>query len=254
MLLGFATEREHEAAAAALGEFKVRIQAVAHEQDLFGLVLFEESRKHGRVRFAEAAFRFYAVSGLQKRHKTSDIGHGAVCIGADEVGMRDPERDLALHTERKFAKFAIIKTIMIGNKYQLGVLDIGTQVQRRILRGKPFCDFGVCEEEHVLDAFFVNGVERKVQSRNNGIVGQREPHDLEAVFVEDRRLAGIVAQIVDRHLLGDAANRLDRLRVGAATQVQGSVEVKYDSFYRGALRHVPQNSKRFYLWLHEDTR
>lgn len=147
--------------------------------------------------------------------------------------MRNPEGNLALYAEREFAEFAVVKAVMVSDEHELGILDIGAQVERGVLGSKPFRDFGVCKEEHVLDAFFVNRVERKVQRRDNGIVCKREAHDLEAVFVEDRRLAGIVAQVVDGHLLCHATDRLYRLGVRAATQVEGSIEIEYYSFYRG---------------------
>ena len=131
---------------------------------------------------------------------------------------------------------------MVGNQHEFGIGNVRAQVERRILCGKPFRDFGVCKEEYILDAFFMDGIERQVQRRDNGIVGERESHDLEAVFVEDRRLAGIVTQVVDRHLLCHAANRLDRLRVRAATQVKGSIEIEYDGFYGATLLHVTEYS------------
>ena len=131
---------------------------------------------------------------------------------------------------------------MVGNEHKLGVGDVRTQVERRILRGEPFRDFGVRKEEYILDSFFVNGIERQVQRRDDGVIGQRQPHDLEAVFVEDRRLAGVVAQVVDGNLFCHSADGLDRLRVRAATQVEGSVEIEYDCFDRAMLLHVSEYS------------
>ena len=131
---------------------------------------------------------------------------------------------------------------MVGNQHEFGIGNVRAQVERRILCSKPFRDFGVCKEEHILDAFFMDGIERQIQRRDNGIVGERESHDLEAVFVEDRRLAGIVAQVVDGNLFCHSADGLDRLRVRAATQVEGSVEIEYDCFDRAMLLHASEYS------------
>ena len=79
------------------------------------------------------------------------------------------------------------------------------------------------KEKYVLDSLFVNRFQGKVKGRNDGVVTEREPHDLQPVFIKDRRLARIVAQIIDRHALRDAIDCFDRTRVWAATQIESSV-------------------------------
>ena len=137
--------------------------------------------------------------------------------------MRDPERDTALHAERELAKFTIIKAIVVSNKYEFGFFDRRAQIETRVLCCKPFVHFRVRKEKDVLDLAFVNRIEREVQRRDDRIISQRKPHDLEAVFVKDRRLARVVAQVIDRHALSDAIDRFDRTRVWAATQIESSV-------------------------------
>ena len=171
--------------------------------------------------------------------------------------MRHPERDPALDAETEFAEFAVVKAVVIGDEHEFGLFYRRAKIQARILRREPFMHFGIRKEEHVPDSLFVNRFEREVERRDDGIVTQRKSHHMEAILVKYRRLARVVAQVIDRHAGCHAFHRLDSTWVRTPAQVERAIQIKYDCLYRFVFHdavNVANTRKKFYILRHEDSR
>ena len=70
--------------------------------------------------------------------------------------MRNPERDSALDSKTQFAKFTIIKAVVVSDEHKFRFFDRRAQIEARVLRRKPFIDFRVRKEENILDIPFVD--------------------------------------------------------------------------------------------------
>ena len=134
---------------------------------------------------------------------------------------------------------------MVTDKDEFGIGHGRLQVEARILGRKPLKHFGIRKKVNVLDSLFVDGIQGKVQRRNDGVVTERKPHDLKAVLVKDGRLARVVAEVVDRNPLGHFVYGFYGLRIRTAAQVKGTVQIKNNNFNRTT--HMNEYSIFFYF-------
>ena len=134
---------------------------------------------------------------------------------------------------------------MVSNEHEFRIGYGRMQIEARVLCGKPFEHFRIRKEKYVLDSLFVNCFQGKVKGRNDGIVTEREPHDLKAVLVKNGRFARVVAEVVDRNAFSHFIYGLHGLRIRTAAQIKGSVQIKNNNFNRTT--HMDEYSIFFYF-------
>lgn len=226
----FAAKDKGKAAVRPEGEFEVRVKPVAHEKNFPGFEFFQKRGEHFGIRLSENPGRFPSRRSLEHRHETSDVRNGPLGVRADEISVRHPKIRSAFEPPTDFAKFGIIERRVVGDKDKLRRFERRADVERRILGGKPFRDFGIREQVNAPDSAAVNFRQGERHRRKDGIPGlDGKPHAQKTVRVKDKRLARIVRKIIHGNLFRNMAHGFHRPRVGLSGKVESPVQIEYDS-------------------------